>query len=56
MDDYDFQSKVCLSNKAINDGKNRHLKYEYLMKADIEKELKDFLVYFINKKLEHECK
>ena len=56
LDDYDFQSKVCLSNKAINDGKNRHLKYEYLMKADIEKDLKDFLVYFINKKLEHECK
>lgn len=56
LNDFEFQSKLHLSKKVISDGKNRHLKYEYLMKADIDNELKGFLIYFINKKLNDGCK
>ena len=56
--DQSYVDSLSLSKKAVQDGKNRHLKYEYLHEAEISQELKDFLIYFINKKVlsQYECK
>ena len=49
--DVGYVDKVALSHKIITDGKNKHIKYEYLEKDKIDVELKKYYKYLISKKL-----
>ena len=49
--DHAFMDKVSLSNKVIGDGKNKHIKYEYLERDRIDSELKSYYKYLISKKV-----
>ena len=50
-DDVEFVDLVSMSNKIVHDGKNKHIKFEYLNKARIDSELKNFYKYLISKKV-----
>lgn len=51
LSDIEFSDLVSMSNKIIHDGKNKHIKYEYLNRCKIDDELKSFYKYLINKKV-----
>lgn len=49
--DHSYLDKVSLSDKIIHDGKNKHIKYEFLESDSIDSELKDYYKYLISKKI-----
>lgn len=48
--DPEYVHKLSMCNKVIHDGKNKHIKYEYLNSDRIDDELKNFYKYLISKK------
>ena len=53
-DDPETAKSWELSNKVVSDGKKKHEKNDYLRRADIDDDLRQFLIYFNSVK--HGCK